>query len=127
MYKGKIEDLKPETILHTCWGWDMTINDFAVVLENTGKSLKCQMVEKKVVEGDPYGPGGSGKVAPDDSKRYGKPFRVRISPAKFEDGFWLVGSYPCGVAKGEGKYEGERRGHWEVPDGRDGYYENHFD
>jgi hypothetical protein len=123
MYKGKIEDLKPETILHTCWGWDMTINDFAVVLENTGKSLKCRMVGKKVVAGDPYGPGGTGKVAPDPEKKYGRVFRVRITKEKFGDGYWLVGSYPF-IEEKEGL---KKRGYWDVHDGREVYYENHWD
>ena len=122
MKREELEAIKAGTILHTSWGYDMTMNDFCVVLERTEASLKCRMIGLKTIDGDPYAPGGA-RVAPDLSKRYEKPFRVRIYHGKEWNGnvyYWLTGSYP--YTKGD-----KRKGYWYPVEQREMFYENHLD
>lgn len=114
-------------ILHTSWGYDMTMNDFAVVLKNTGKTLLCQMVGCHTVEGNAYAPGGA-TVKANPADKYGKPFRVRINKGQW--GVSLVGSYPyCETqARREPEDSSKRRGYWSIIEDTDkGFYENHLD
>lgn len=102
--------IKPGDILMTSWGYDMTINDYCKVLENTGKTLKCIMVGIRV---DNDNGAGNGHSMPVSEMEIGEPFRIRIR--SHNDFISLVGSYPC--AKGS-----TRKGYWYVWDGSPNYY-----
>lgn len=95
--------VKVGDILYNSWGYDMTINDFAVCLENTGKTLKMQMVAKKVI------PSGSSseRAIPIIDQKYGNTFRLRITKRKDSPGWWYSGSYPyCMNQDKESKHSG---------------------
>lgn len=89
-----ISKLKKGKILHTSWGYDQTNNEYCEILENTGKTIKCQKLGKRQM-GD-ISPAYGMQVAPDRSNRVCKPFRIRISKYKYggEDRVSLVGSFP---------------------------------
>lgn len=85
-------ELKPGAVLYSSWGYDQTNIDFCVVLENTGKTLKCAMVKEEIekITGDM-----SENVLPSKEHRNNEPFRLRISRGKNEpERAYLVGSYP---------------------------------
>lgn len=118
----KVEVEKPAfgvgTKLHTSFGYDMTINDFAVIVEvsKTGKTVMARMV-KKSTNGLEHGPGGSGKASATD-EMYGEKFRLHVRYWGRMKEFYFVGSYPfCGNSK--------RKGTFSVAKGE--YYENHWD
>ena len=110
--------VKVGDILYNSWGYDMTINDFAVCLENSGKTLKMQMVTKHII------PSGSSNehAIPLIDKPYGKTFRLRITKRK-EAGWWYCGSYPYCISKGK---ENKHAGSFFKWDGKPNY-ENHDD
>ena len=100
------QPVKPGEILYNSWGYDMTINDFCKVLENTGKTLKCVMLEKSIKNDDGL---GNGRAIP--TKETNKIFRLRITQKKDSHGFWYCGSYPyCNDSKHRGtffRYDGK--------------------
>ncbi len=108
------QPVKPGEILFNSWGYDMTINDFCKVLENTGKTLKCVMLEKSVKNDDGL---GNGRAIP--TKETEKIFRLRITARKDSPGFWYCGSYPYGN-------DSKHRGTFFRYDGY-GNYENTWD
>lgn len=111
------------TILHTSWGYDMTHNDYCVVLKNTGKTLLCQMVHHKNVSGND---GFTGTEVPDKDGKAGNPFRVRIVHSKKYNHTSLSGSYPYCATCGDGKSTSMKEGHWRIWDGHANYY-NYMD
>jgi len=118
-------DINVGDILHHSWGYDMTINEFCVVLKNTGKTLLCQMIGNKYVEGNAM----TGSVKPDKSIKEGKPFRVimknKYSKVNDYSSFSMVGSYPFVI--NQNGTESKRKGYWSKHDGEKSYYENHMD
>ena len=126
----EILKIKKGDILHHHWGYNMTINDYCRVLENTGKTIKCQKIGKKRV-GDSTDPMVY-SVMPDKKRKICKPFRIRIAKSypnindpKGEDG-WLTGSYPYLDRETGDSCENKHKGFWSKwsgnPDG-----ENHAD
>jgi len=116
--KHKAEKPKHEFVgklLHTSWGYDMTINDFCKILEvsPTGKTVKCQMVTRNV-SGAPWCPGGNGKASA-GNKCYGPVFRLKVD--KWNDGVSFHGSYPYCI--GDDKEEWKK---WKAYMGRKGYF-----
>ncbi len=92
-FKGKI--------LHTSWGYDMTHNDYAVVLDQTDKTILCQMLGNKKIDGAGY----EGQEVPDITKTIGNPFRLRIKGN--ENHLFFTGSYPYVINQyGESKHKG---------------------
>jgi hypothetical protein len=106
----EISDIKPGTILDTAWGYDCTIYDFCIVLENTGKTLKCAMLGKQNVQeltgGTEVKPGERAKDAPE--------FRLRISKNTDCDRLCIRGSYP--FCNGSTRF-----GYWGKWDGSNGF------
>lgn len=95
-------------ILHTSWGYDMTSNDYCKILEENGKTAKCQMIGGKYLNGGGY----NGEEVPDETKTFGEPFRVRVKG----NGYYK-GSYPFCVS-GNSK----RMGFWSEWKGTPNYY-----
>lgn len=116
MNQEELQTIKEGTILHDSWGYDMTINEYCIVLSSTGKTFLCQMVGRKVTNDD--GRGG-GKAIPNPEYREGKPFRVKIR--RYKDGYIsLPGSYPVHVNK-DGS-EDKRKGYWSIWKGTPNYH-----
>ena len=117
------QDIHVGTILHTSWGYDMTINNFCIVLD-VGKTLKCQMIGTKWIQGSQQS--GEGSVVPNPNDAYGKPFRLHIR--KWKDKYSgkertsLIGSYP--YVKGS---EEKQKGYWGIHEEGKSYAENHLD
>lgn len=104
-----METLKGK-ILHTSWGYDMTLNDYCVVVEETPKSVVCKMLAMKVE--DDYGR-GEGKATPILKVLEEKPFRLFIRESKW--GKYFKGSYPyCNGSK--------KMGHFNIWDGQPKYH-----
>jgi len=103
-------EIMPGVILVASWGYNMTINDYCKVLENTGKTLKCVMISCRIE--DDNGSGG-GRSMPIPELEISEPFRIRIN--KRENYTSLVGSYPY-------TKDGKRKGHWHIWDGKPNYY-----
>jgi len=103
-------------MLHTSWGYDMTINEFCKIIEvsATGKTAKCRMLGKKGFNGF-SGSVRAGKTV------FGPEFRVKINP----NGEYFNGSYPyiCNETKEESSF---KMGYWGLYNGGD-VYENHMD
>jgi len=76
-------------IFYTSWGYDMTMNDYLVVLENSDKTARCVMIGSHVQNDDGM---GRGKSFPDPEKATSQPFRLRIKQYGDTDIF-LRGSY----------------------------------
>ena len=116
-------------LLHTSWGYDMTINDFCKIIEvsPTGKTVKCMMVRRSVT-GDPWYPGGNGK-AKAGTETYGPVFRLKLGEG-WNGGVNCHGSYPYCVQEGEEKnwkaYMG-RKGYFSVCSEDEEFYENRCD
>ena len=72
-------------IIKTSWGYDMTHNDYAIVISENGKTALCQMIGTKKVDGN----GFTGSEVPDPSRTSGKAFRLRV---KGDNSY--KGSYP---------------------------------
>lgn len=103
-------EIKPGDILMTSWGYNMTINDYCKVVENTGKTLKCVRVSCRIENDNGL---GNGRSMPVPELEISEPFRIKIS--KHESYTSLVGTYP--FAKG-----GKRKGYWHSWDGKPNYY-----
>lgn len=84
----------------------MTLNDYAVVIDETPKSVLCKMLEGKVENDDGR---GNGEAMPTLKELNEKTFRL------FKRGDSFKGSYPyCDGAK--------RMGYFSVWDGRPNYH-----
>jgi hypothetical protein len=78
-------------ILHTSWGYDMTINEYAVIIDATEKTVLCKMLSMKVK--DDYGK-GTGRATPLLKEQAdAKPFRLRIKNWNGGE-MYFKGSYP---------------------------------
>ena len=112
---------KKGDILHTSWGYSMTLNDFCKVVSvsKTGKTITCVMIGSKTVDGHIYGPGGGRVKVDPDMVLEGRP-EFRLHVRMNSDGTWYCrGSYPfCHGSKRMGTF-------WK--DGGAGHYENHWD
>lgn len=100
-----------QKILEDSWGYDMTINDYALVLEETDKTAKCVMIATKVFNDDGM---GGGRSIPDPSNITSQPFRLRKKV--WDDGLIQYrGSYEfCKGSKRFGRFA-----EW---DGKPSYY-----
>lgn len=84
-------------IIHTSWGYDMTINEYAVIVEETDKTVKCKMLQISVV--DDYGKGG-GRALPTLKEQEGEAFRLHKRAGGAFGGVYFKGSYPfCNGSK----------------------------
>ena len=93
-------------ILRESWGYNMTMNDYALVLEDTGKTVKCVMIGHKIAGDNGM---GNGHSVPDVNNVISEPFRLR----KTEYGY--NGSYEfCPGSKRFGRFS-----EW---DGKADYY-----
>ena len=125
----EIKKIKKGDILNTSWGYDMTINDYCKVMDNTGKTIKCQMIGKKVTSQDQ---GTIERAIPDDSKKFCKPFRIKIAKVKKSitnpqgNEAYLVGSYPFATGGESSDCDNKRQGSWRKHDGTPDY-ENTYD
>jgi hypothetical protein len=117
-------------ILHTSWGYDMTMNDFCKILEvsPTGKTVKCRMLTTRT-NGLEHAIGGSGKASAGDNL-VGPIFRLKVK--EYNDFTSFNGCYPfCGAeniplnAK-KSEYS-NRMGYFSVCKETDTFYENHVD
>lgn len=121
--KAKVEKTKHPLVgrkLHTSFGYDMTINDFAQIIEvsPTGKTVVCRMVSKETNGGE-YGYGGTGKATP-GSKLNGPKFRLKNKGSNY-----FNGSYPFIIYK-DG-HTSTRFGYFSLCGDNDSFYENHVD
>ena len=121
-------------ILHTSWGYDMTMNDFCKVVEvsPTGKTVKCRMVTTKT-NGKEWGFGGAGRAGASE-EMIGPYFRLRVSKLNWNgnESWSFTGCYPfCGAADldlnmKKSEYS-NRKGYFSVSAPEETYYENHMD
>ena len=109
-------------IYETSWGYDMTINEYCKVLENTGKTLKCVMVKKKVENDDGL---GNGRSTP-DQEICSKPFRLKAVCEKWS-GINDTGRYHLSI-RGSYPYCNEHKqfGYFHIWEGQPNY-ENTWD
>ena len=82
---------KTGDIMLTIWGRDMTLSDYCKVLENTGKTVKCVMIDKKVTDDTGV---CNGESIPCPDAIISPPFRLHIRMKAGNEGFTYVGSYP---------------------------------
>ena len=100
-------------IIRTSWGYDMTHNDYAIIISENGKTALCQMIGAKKISGN----GFAGSEIPDPSITRGKPFRLRV-----KDDNSYKGSYPfCW-----GRDDAKRMGWFSIWCGSTDYY-NYMD
>jgi len=76
-------------VLHTSWGYNMTINNFAKIIDvsPSGKTVVCRMLTKEGFNGY-QGPVKSG------TKVYGPKFRLKYKPEGWNGKPTFHGSYP---------------------------------
>lgn len=99
-----------QVILYTSWGYDMTNNDYALVLEKTEKTVKCVMIGNKILSGD----GWAGREVPNPEDITSEPFRLRINKSY---GLTFRGSYK--FCQGS---ESKRKGVFRVWNNKPNYY-----
>ena len=78
-------------ILHTTWGYGMTINDFCEVVRETDSNMWCEELETKQIEGPAPGVAGHGQYGKEipisRRKKNFKTIRIKKAPVKE----WYVG------------------------------------
>ena len=111
-----LERYKDGMILHYSWGYDMTFNEFCMILEKVGKRLKCQPVRVEV-KGSSHDIGGA-KMFP-TKEVIGEPFF--ITPTKTISR-WDRKTYVRLPAKNDHSWGIETEERMAL-----GYYENHND
>ena len=104
--------VKTGDIMFTTWGYDMTLNDYCKVLENTGKTVKCVMIDKIVTDDTGI---GNGRSMPCPDAIISPPFRLHVRMRPGNEGFTYVGSYP--YARGD-----TRKGYFRKWMGEPNYY-----
>lgn len=108
-------------MLHTSWGYDMTINEFCKILEvsPTGKTVVCRMLNKEGFNGF-TGTVEAGK------EMFGPKFRLKVKNVNWgTEGYTFNGSYPYIVR--ETKEESSfHMGYFSLYNGGK-VYENHMD
>ncbi len=97
-------------IFYTSWGYDMTHNDYVIVLSETPKSCMVQVIGAKMLSGGGY----TGEEIPNPEVKFGEPFRL----LKRED--HLRGSYPYCFPNGTMK--DKRRDSFREWEGRPNHY-----
>lgn len=100
------------TILHTSWGYSMTLNDYCkiVSISPTGKTVKCRMLGTLVENDDGK---GNGKARPSGDFRSDS-FTLRVRTG-YDGTPRFVGQYP--YAKGD-----THRGNFSIWDGTQNYH-----
>ena len=88
--------LIPGAILHSSWGYSMTINSFYEVVRRTNKTVYAVEIGNKKVDGD----GWTGHEIPDPSKKDKEIFSGRISP----NGSIKLDGHYCILYDGKPKY-----------------------
>ena len=88
-------------ILSTSWGYDTTNVDYAKIISETPKKVKCVMISTLVSNDDGK---GMGRANPDATTVTSEPFMLCKRTCK--DGtMYYVGSYPfCGTSKRRGVF-----------------------
>lgn len=86
----------PGAILHSSWGYSMTINTFYEIVRRTNKTVYAVEVGNKKVDGD----GWTGHEIPDISKKDKEVFSGRISP----NGTVKLDGHYCTIYDGKPKY-----------------------
>jgi hypothetical protein len=83
-------------IIHTSWGYDMTINEYAVIVEETDKTVKCKMLKMSVSDDNGKGNGRAMPILEEESEQ---PFRLH--KRQWNGGeIYFKGSYPfCNGSK----------------------------
>ncbi len=61
---NELKTAKPGTILHSCWGYNMTIVDFYKIVSNNGKTVVMERLGKSHTGGDGCGQFGHCVPAP---------------------------------------------------------------
>jgi hypothetical protein len=102
-------------MLHTSWGYNMTINEFCKILEvsPTGKTVKCRMLTKEGFNGF------TGTVEAGE-KMVGPEFRLKI-----DGGDYFHGSYPY-IVRDTKEESSFHMGYFGIYNGGK-VYENHMD
>ena len=88
--------LIPGAILHSSWGYSMTINSFYEVVRRTNKTVYAVKIGNKKVDGD----GWTGHEIPDPSRKDKEIFSGRISP----NGSIKLDGHYCILYDGKPKY-----------------------
>lgn len=113
--KVKVDHPLVGRMLHTSWGYDMTINDFCKIVEvsPTGKTVVCRMLTTKGFNGH------QGHIQAGD-EMHGDTFRLRVKSCDWgREGLTFNGSYPfCNGSK--------RKGYFSLYNGEK-VWENHMD
>ena len=107
--------ISPGTILRHSWGYDMTFNEYCIVISvsKSGKTIKCQRVHSEVTTAD--NGLGAGRQAP-GKEPIGEVFRLHVRRYQ-TSGPYYVGSYP---STHDGANMG--RGCFTLWDGKPDYY-----
>lgn len=94
-----------EKILEYSFGYDMTINEYYLVLKENGKTAVCQQIGRIVKDDSGR---GSGTSQPNPNKKIGEPFRATVR----KDGYYASKYFGGG-------YQTEHARPW---DGKPSYY-----
>lgn len=126
----QLEEIKIGTVLHDSWGYDMTINEFAKVIQILPKSFRCVMIGKQsITEKNELTELDTKRVIPNKEHTEGKPFLVFKKYPKDRSAYpnevWLSGSFPYVIQEDGTEYKKE--GNWRVAKDGDSFYENHDD
>ena len=108
-------------MLHTSWGYDMTINEFCQILEvsPTGKTVVCRMLTKEGFNGF-TGTAYAGK------KMLGPKFRLKVKNVNWgTEGYTFNGSYPY-IVRETKEDSSFHMGYFSLYNGGK-VYENHMD
>lgn len=109
-------------MLHTSWGYDMTINEFCKILEvsPTGKTVVCRMLYKEGFNGF-QGNVKAGK------ETYGPKFRLKMKKVSWggSEGVAFNGSYPF-IVRDTKEECSMRMGYFSLHNGGE-VWENHMD
>lgn len=104
-------------IFYDSWGYDMTHNDYVVVVSETEKSCMVQIIGQKKLTGGGY----TGEEVPTPEVKFGVPFRLLKRVQKWGEGnVYLKGSYPYCFPNG--RMEDKKMGSFRMWSGRPNYY-----
>lgn len=78
-------------IIHRSWGYDMTINDFYLIVKQSGKSVVGEKIGTIRKEGDGYGY-GAGRETPDPKRRTGEMTRFIVKPNRYDGKYNFIGN-----------------------------------
>lgn len=100
------------SIYYDSWGYDMTHNDYILVISETPKSAIVQIIGGEKLSGGGY----TGEEIPNKEKKYGTPFR--LLKRVYNDEIILKGSYPFCL----GDMNAKKKGSFRKWNGRPNYY-----